>query len=176
MNTGRPAPIVYRYPPARLIPDYLRAGLGGAFCLAILSAAAPGPFAAWIFGLLAAVFILFALHIAQLQLTRVQLDDQGISMRKLFTRRLQWEQLEGMRLRYFASRRQRRQGSGAIQLTLRARKEKMTLDGQIEGFRDILWHALREAQRRGLTLDPITSDNLLAIDLDPERDQPRPPP
>jgi len=168
--------VSYGYPLNRLLPDYLRAGLGAAFCLFVLAAAEPAPLVVWIFGALQVIFLLFGLHTARLHITRVELDEHGLSTNGLNSRRLAWHQLEQMRLRYFGSKRQRRRGSGSIELTLRGSGRKMKFDGQVEGFRDIVWHAMQAARERNLALDETTLDNLLSLGLDPERDQPRPPP
>lgn len=176
MYESTPERVSYRYPPGRLMADYLRAALGAGFCLFVLLAADPAPLVVWIFGPLAAIFLLFGLHTARLHITRVELDDRGISTSEFGTRTLAWQQLERLRLRYFGSKRQRRRGAGSVELALWGEGRKMKFDGQVEGFRDIVWHALQAARARDLPLDEATADNLLSLGLDPERDQPRPAP
>lgn len=169
--------VYYRYPPRRLLADYLRAGLGAGFCLLVLLAAEPVPALAWIFGILTAVFLLFGLHTARLHITRVALDAEAVHTREVNTRSLPWRQLERLRLRYFGSRRQRRQGKGgSLELTLWGGGRKLKFDSQVEGFRDIAWHALQAARARDLALDETTADNLVSLGLDPDRDAPRPAP
>lgn len=169
--------IYYRYPPRRLLADYLRAGFGAAFCLMVLVAAEPVPALAWIFGALMAIFLLFGLHTARLHITEVALDQDAIHTRTLSTRSLPWRQLERLRLRYFGSRRQRKQGKGgALELTLWGGGRKMKFDSQVEGFRDIAWHALQAARAGEVAFDETTADNLLSLGLDPERETPHPAP
>lgn len=169
--------VFYRYPPRRLLADYLRAGVGAAFCLLVLLAAEPVPALTWIFGALAAIFLLFGLHTARLHMTRVALDEGGIYTKHMVTSGLSWEQLERLRLRYFGSRRQRKQArGGALELTLWGGGQKMKFDSQVEGFRDIAWHALQAARARDLAIDEATADNLLSLGLNPESHTPRPPP
>lgn len=176
MHQTSPDRISYRYPPGRLLGDYLRAGLGVAFCLFVLLAADPAPLVTWIFGPLGVIFLLFGLHTARLHLTRIELDARGISTSGVVTRTLSWQQLDRLRLRYFGSKRQRRRGAGSIELALWSDGRKVKLDGQVEGFRDIAWHALQAARAADLPLDEATADNFLSLGLDPERDQPRPAP
>ncbi|WP_366553790.1 hypothetical protein [Aquibaculum sediminis] len=166
----------YRYPPRRLLGDYLRAGVGTAFCLFVLLAAEPMPFLLWLFLGLGGIFLAFGLYTARLQLTHVALNQEGIATHGLGRRQLAWEEIERLRLRYFGSRRQRKQGAGSLELTLWGRSGKLKFDGQVEGFRDIAWHALQAARRRDLPLDEATADNLASLGLDPERNPPRPPP
>jgi len=176
MQQVSPDRVSYRYPLSRLLADYLRAGLGAIFCLFVLLAADPASLVVWIFGALTIIFLLFGLHTARLHITRIELDDLGISTSEINTRTLSWQQLEQMRLRYFGSKRQRRRGAGSVELTLWGSGRKMKFDGQVEGFRDIVWHALRAARERDLPLDEATVDNLLSLALDPDRIPPRPPP
>lgn len=171
-----PDRVSYRYPLSRLMADYLRAALGAGFCLFVLLAADPAPLVLWVFVPLAIIFLLFGLHTARLHITRIEVDDLGISTSEINTRTLSWQQLDRLRLRYFGSKRQRRRGAGSVELALWADGRKMIFDGQVEGFRDIAWHALRAARARNLPLDEATADNLLSLGLDPDRDQPRPAP
>lgn len=169
--------VFYRYPGRRLLADYLRAGFGAAFCLMVLLAAEPVPALAWIFGLLLTVFLLFGLHTARLHMTQVALDADAIHTRGLNSRSLPWQRLERLRLRYFGSRRQRKQGKGgSLELTLWGDGRKMKFDSQVEGFRDIAWHALQAARAREVAFDETTADNLVSLGLDPERETPRPAP
>lgn len=169
--------VYYRYPPRRLLADYLRAAFGAAFCLMVLLAAEPVQALVWIFGALMAIFLLFGFHTARLHITRVALDGEAIHTRALNTRSLPWRRLERLRLRYFGSRRQRKQGKGgSLELTLWGDGRKMKFDSQVEGFRDIAWHALQAARKGEVAFDETTADNLLSLGLDPERETPRPAP
>ncbi|MEX0760489.1 MAG: PH domain-containing protein [Tistlia sp.] len=167
----------YRYPPNRLVGDYLRAVIGVAFGLAVLLAAER---VNWLMGLifggLALAFGLFALRTLRQHLTEVAVNDEGIFTRTAnATRALPWAELKGLRLRYFGTHRQRKgRGGGFLELTLYGPARKMKIESSIAGFRDIAWWSCRAARRNGLTLDPATAGNFLAIGIDTDSETPRP--
>lgn len=167
----------YRYPPNRLVGDYLRAGVGVAFGLAVLLAADEvGWVMGAIFGGLALAFGLFGLRTLRQHLTEVAVNEEGIFTRgPRGTRALPWGELQGLRLRYFGSHRQRKsQSGGFLELTLYGTGQKLKLESSISGFRDIAWWATRAARRNGLSLDPATAGNFLAIGIDADAETPRP--
>lgn len=168
----------YRYPPNRLVGDYLRAAVGVAFGLAILLASDQ---VSWLMGLvfggLALAFSLFALRTLRQHLTEVAVNEEGIFTRgPRGTRALPWPELSGLRLRYFGTHRQRKggRGGGFLELTLYAPGQKMKVESSIAGFRDIAWWASRAARLNGLSLDPTTAGNFLAIGIDTDSETPRP--
>lgn len=167
----------YRYPPNRLVADYLRAGLGVCVGLTILLAADR---VSWligvIFGGLALGFALFGLRTLRQHLTEVAVNEEGIYTRTATaTRALPWAELSGLRLRYFGSHRQRKtRNGGFLELTLYGPARKMKFESSIAGFRDIAWWSCRAARRNGLSLDPATAGNLLAIGIDADAEGPRP--
>lgn len=167
----------YRYPPNRLLGDYLRAGVGVAFGLAVLLAADD---VNWIMGLifggLALAFALFGLRTLRQHLMEVAVNEEGIFTRTMTsTRSLPWAELNDLRLRYFGSHRQRKNRNGGfLELTLSSPAQKMKFESSITGFRDIAWWSSRAARRNGLSLDPTTAGNFLAIGIDADGDTPRP--
>lgn len=171
------ATVFYRYPPGRLAGDYLRAGVGVAFGLAILLAADD---VTWVMGLifggLALAFGLFGLRTLRQHMTRVAVNEEGIYTKTLAsTRALPWNRLRGLRLRYFGTHRQRKSKSGGfLELTLNGDAVTMKFESSISGFRDIAWWSSRAARRNGVPLDPSTAGNLLAIGIDADAETPRP--
>ncbi len=167
----------YRYPPNRLVGDYLRSGVGVAFGLAVLLAADSVTWVmALIFGGLALAFSAFGLRTVRQHLTEVAVNDEGIYTRSVTgARALPWDQLTALRLRYFGSHRQRKSRSGGfLELTLQGPEQRLKLESSIAGFRDIAWWSARAARQNGLSIDPTTAGNLLAIGIDADSETPRP--
>src|SRR5690606_22751488 len=130
-----------------------------------------------IFGGLALAFGLFGLRTLRQHLTRVAVNEEGIYTKTAAsTRALPWHELRGLRLRYFGTRRQRKGGGGGgfLELTLNGDGVSMKFESSISGFRDIAWWSSRAARQNGVTLDPSTAGNLLAIGIDADADTPRP--
>ncbi|SMF09352.1 PH domain-containing protein [Tistlia consotensis] len=171
------ATVFYRYPPNRLVGDYLRAGVGVAFGLAILLASDK---VTWVMGLifggLALAFGLFGLRTLRQHMTEVAVNEDGIFTRTpTATRTLAWSELEGLRLRYFGSHRQRKSKNGGfLELTLYGPAKRMRFESSISGFRDIAWWSSRAARHNGVSLDPATAGNFLAIGIDADGETPRP--
>jgi hypothetical protein len=152
----------HRYPTASLLGDYARAGLGlavtgGPVVLVPVNAVVAGGL-----GTLALVFLLFAGGTALRQLRTVSVDEQGIAVDGPFALRLDWDRLEAVTLRYFATK---RGAAGWMQLVLRAGWRRLALDSRIEGFEAIAARAAAAAARRGLVLGEATQANFTALGI-----------
>ncbi|MFC4351872.1 hypothetical protein ACFOW6_09995 [Fodinicurvata halophila] len=166
-------PIRLHYPAGQLLGDDLRALAGLVFALGLLLASDFAPLAVWICGPLALLFLLFGLRTLLMHVTEGRLEDSGLERRiGLSTwgahRRMNWRDLEGLRLRYYATRRQRREGEGGyFQLTLRDPRGRMKFESTLAGFEDLIEAAVAAARHKGLSLDETTCDSLLHMGLDP---------
>lgn len=171
MNT--PAQTSLHYPPGQLLGDDLRALTGLAFALGLLLTADFAPLALWICGPLAVLFALFGLRTLVMHVTRVRLASSGLerSIRLpgwTLTRRMDWAQLHDLRLRYYATRRQRREMQGGyFQLVLRDPQGRMKFESTLDGFDALAETALESAREQGLDLDETTRDSLFHLGLDP---------
>ncbi len=154
----------YRYPTTTLVPDYLRVVLG--------LAATGGPLIALdlanaVTGLLSGLALLFGwfgVRTVLRQLSWVELSPRDIALRGPFERRLLWEQLERLKLAYYAPRRARQEGW--LQLTLRAAGgPPIRLNSTLSGFEEILRRAVSVARLKELPLDATTQANLVALGL-----------
>jgi hypothetical protein len=157
----------HRYPRAVLVADYGRAALGLLLTLPPTLFARSAPIAAAIFAALALIFVLFALGTLRRQLVAVVVDEDGIAVSGGRSRRIAWDGLERLRLRWFAGRRNR--AAGIMELALKGGGRRIAVDSRIDGFETIAAAAARAAARRHLALDDATVANLaaLGITLDP---------
>lgn len=157
----------YRYPLASLLPDGLRAAAGLAFTglpLAML------PVARWFGMVLAAGAVLFGVFGVLTALrarTVVRIDGDGIEAGAgRGRRRIRWSGLRGVKLRYFAVRRERERERGRgrrrgwMQLVLRGDGRVVRIDSRLDGFDDVLRRSAAAAA--GLPLDPVTRANFEA--------------
>lgn len=162
---------VLRYPPAALIGDYARAVAGLVLTALPLSLLPLGllrisPWVTWPLGACALLFALFGARTAQRQFTRVTVDEEGLRSDGPFGAALRWDELSGLKLRYYATRRGR--DDGWMQGALRGPRGTVRLDSALEGFDAVIERAAAAARRNGVTLTPVTEDNLLALGIDPE--------
>jgi hypothetical protein len=180
----------HHYSIGTLSSDYMRVAVGLALTLGpllLLELAAP---IAWLLAALAILFFWFGLRTGLRQLSAVELSPQGIAVRGPFGRQLAWDELAHMKLAYYAPRgwgsprrrdrhherggeRHERDGGqrGWLQLILQGtRGHPIRVESTLEGFDQVLRHAMAAAVRRQLELDPTTTANLCALGLD--RDEP----
>jgi hypothetical protein len=151
----------HRYPARSLLEDYAR-GAAGLVFLAI--ALVPMHWVLHlIFGLVALLLLSFGVRTVLRAKSRVVLDEAGIAVVGPIGKRVAWNSLDALKLRYFSTRRDRKQGW--MELTLRGAGAKLAIESQIEGFEEIVRAAAKAAAQRGLSVDPSTEGNLVALDV-----------
>ncbi|MCY4407687.1 MAG: hypothetical protein OXC15_15060, partial [Rhodospirillaceae bacterium] len=88
--------------------------------------------------------------------------EDGIRVHGVLRRHLPWERLTRCTLGYYSTRRNR--DRGWMQLTLKAGRQSLRIDSQIEGFERIVHRAARAADAHGVALDNTTRENLQALE------------
>lgn len=160
----------FRYPPRVLYGDYLRSAAGLLVGLGVLVAVPPSLPVVVLFGAMAGLFAVFGLRTLHRHGLKVAVTDEAIACRGAVTRVIAWRDLDGVKLRYFGSRRSKRRaaGGGFMQLTLRGGGASMTFESSIEGFGWLAGRAAAALRARGLPLDPATTGNLIDLGIDPD--------
>ncbi len=152
---------IHRYLPQKLLPDYLR-GAAGLAISAGLCALAPNVTAVVvIFGALALLFGLFMLQTVQKQMLMLEMTEDGIGKGSNTARAKAWRELQALRLRYYALRRNKPGGWMALRLDFPG--QRIGIDSNIEGFEEIVARAARAARDQRLEMDDTTRANLAAI-------------
>lgn len=154
---------VHRYPTGALLADYGRAGLGFALTGGPVLALDPAPIFAWSLGFLAAIFAAFALRTAVRQMTRYELSEAALVAAGPWVRRLPWDQLEQVRLRYFSTKRDRKEGW--MQLDLKGGGTRLRIDSTLDDFHLIAHRAVEAATARGVPLADATRGNLVGLGI-----------
>lgn len=166
---------ILRYPPGSLLGDYLRSAAGFGVGVGVLAAAPAGWPVVVVFGGLAGVFGVFGAHTFARHVTRVAVSEGEIARAAVGTRVIPWDRLEHAKLRYYGSRRQQRHQDGFMQLKLRGAGTRMTFESNLQGFDYIVWRAARAARDNGVSLDPTSAGNMLALGIDADAEAPPPP-
>ena len=157
----------HRYPARSLMEDYAR-GAAGLVFLGI--ALVPMHWVLHlVFGLVAALLLSFGVRTFLRGRSRIVLDEGGIAIVGPIGKRVAWTALDGLKLRYFSTRRDRKRGW--MELTVRGAGAKLAIESQIDGFEEIVRAAAKAAVARGLTVDPSTEGNLAAMDVTVPRGQ-----
>jgi hypothetical protein len=171
---------IYRYPRYSLNGDYLRAFVGLAVGIGVLLSARDSFAVNIIFGAVALLFGTFLLRTIQRSVTKVALSEEEIARADFMTKVIPWDSLERLKLRYFGTRRERRQEGGGRpsggfwQLTLSGAGGRMVFESNLEGFDMIAWRAARAARENGVSIDPTSAGNLLALGVDADGEGPPP--
>jgi len=158
----------HRYPPHALYGDFARGGIGFAICLGAVAVAGFSGFTAWLFGVCAAIFLLFGLRTLFRSVTNYELTDTGLT-RSYATgfgraeRALAWQGLKQLKLRFFPAKRDRSQGW--MEMTLAGEGARMRLDSTLGDFNAIVRAAVGAAARRRLALSESTLSNLAALGI-----------
>ncbi len=154
---------VYRYPFNRILGDYLLGGSGAAMSGGLTALAPTIPFVLIFFGGLTGLFLLYTIRTAIRHRLRVAADAKGIRVTGGWVRSLKWDEVEGVRLRYYSTRRNRK--NGWMTLKLHAGHRGLAVDSYLDGFEVLARRAAEAARERHLELDPATYSNFAALEI-----------
>jgi hypothetical protein len=164
----------HRYPAGALVGDYARAAFGLGFVTPPLVLLSLDPAVAAMLAILVLLFLVFAGRTLLLQLGPLEMTESEIRSRGPRPVRIPWAELDDLKLAYFATGPRaprgslypvRRDGSGWMQLALRAGGRRLRLDSRIEDFAAIVVRAAGAARQRRLPLNATTAANLAAFSL-----------
>ncbi len=158
----------HHYPWPALRADYLRAGAGLALTGAPLFAIPYGTTASVILGVLAALFLALGLRTGLRHASRFESDDAEVCrtgpVLPLYpARRVAWDGIARLRLRFFSTRRDRT--GGWMQLTVGDGAGALSFDSSLDGFEAIARRAAAAAGRNELPLNDATRTNLAALGI-----------
>ena len=153
----------HAYPATAMIGDYLRAAAGLVPTGVVFATEPVGTVAATVLGSFAAVFGVFGLRTVLRHRTSLEMSDTELRAYGALRCRINWAELDRMKLAYYSTRRDRR--SGWMQLELRAGGSTVKLDSRIAGFDRLVQRAAEVAASRGVALNEATLDNLQALGI-----------
>ena len=165
---------VFRYPGRVLIGDYIRSVAGIVIGFGVLLSVPPSPAIIVVFGGVAGLFSLFGFRTLQRQMTKVAVTDAEICSASFGSRVMSWSDLERLKLRYYGTKRQERGQGGFMVLKLTGGGASLAYDSAIDGFTYIAWRAAKAARDNGVSVDPASAGNLLALGIDADGEAPPP--
>lgn len=156
---------LHRYQRGALVMDYLRAAAGAAICLVPLALVEAATVMVYILGILGAIFLVYGLRTLLRHLTAVELSPDGIRMTGPWRRHMAWQQLSGMKLAFFSTRRLRDadRRKGWMEMKLTGGGARMKLDEALEGFDEVVGAVLWAADANDVPLSDVTRYNLDAM-------------
>lgn len=153
----------FRYPVSTLYADYLRAAGGLLLTGLPLVLLEPLPAVKWILVLLFALFLVFGARTLLRQFSAVELSSQHLATIGPAARRIAWQDLRRVKLRYYSTRRKR--DDGWMQLKLWSGGTSISIDSSMDGFQEVAEYTAREMRERGLETDPTTINNFAGLGL-----------
>jgi hypothetical protein len=150
-----------RYPVSSLVYDYLRGILGLGISVVIMQSIGLDTPIFWVILGLAVLFLVWLANTALRHLSRIRLDEEGLKSMPWPKKSIAWSGLEEMALRYYSTKRKRK--DGWMTLTLKSGKDKIDIESTLPHFADIVARAAYAAKQANLPLDQITLDNMDAI-------------
>jgi hypothetical protein len=154
----------HTYPVSALFGDYLRAAAGLIPAFAVLAIAPVGIFETTLLGGLALLFSAFGIRTALRQFTAIEVTAAALRASGALRVNISWDELDRMRLAYYSTRRDGR--NGWMQLELRSGSSTLRVDSRIIGFSELVTASAKAAAMRSLPLDPVTSVNLQALGIE----------
>jgi hypothetical protein len=156
---------LHGYPLRALVSDYAGAAAGLGISVGLVVFVRLAVPVAWVLGGSAALFLVYFARTVCRQLTRIELDENGIRVVGPAViasgAAIRWDDLRALRLDYYSTRADRE--GGWMQLKLGDGQSTIRIDSDLEGFAQVAERAAREASRLDLALDPATLNNLLAL-------------
>ena len=153
----------YRYPRSRILADYLLGGAGALMSAGLVALASSALYIVVICGGLTVVFLLFTIRTAFRQRMRILADAEGLTVKGGPVRQVKWQELDGLTLRYYSTRRNRK--DGWMTLGLKSGGRSLSIDSHLEDFDSLARLAADAAVRRGLALDQTTRSNFEAMEV-----------
>jgi hypothetical protein len=115
----------------------------------------------WVIVGLAVLFLVWLANTFLRHMSRIRFDQEGLTSEPWPRKSIAWQNLEEMALRYYSTRRKRK--DGWMTLTLRSGKQRIDIESTLPHFADIVARAAHAAKEAHVTLDRITLENLSAI-------------
>lgn len=158
---------MYRYPGRVLAADYVRAGLGFALtagpALAIPAASA----AQWVLVPLAGLFAFYGVRSWRRGRIVIEATSERLLVNGGERRSLAWNKLADVQLRYYSTKRDRK--DGWMQLVLRGAGgpdgDTIRIDSTLTGFEEIVARAVAAARAGRIELSEATEANLDALGI-----------
>lgn len=156
---------IHRHTFRSLTADYTRSCGGLLVTLLPLFSVETTGTVAWMFGIGALLFGVYALNTAIRHLGPIECSETAISVLGPFKRSVGWSEVSDVRLRYFSTRRDGRKGW--MQLVVKSSSATVRIESTLAGFADIVAIAVEAANKRGLDLSPTTLGNIEVLGVKP---------
>lgn len=152
----------YTYDLSGARGNIIRAVLAIGICIGLVVAGNPHPWVSAALLAFAGAFIWFLIRCLLRLRETVELDADGLRVIGKSNVRVLWQNLAGMRLDFFTTRRDR--DSGWMTLELKdINGHAIRIDSDLDGFEDVITKATQAASKKDLPLSVSTRANIDAV-------------
>jgi len=157
----------HRYPLRSLVLDDVKAVAGLILSAGPLFLDGLLPVLFYSFAALTVLFAVFAAKTAIRHTTVIELSPAGISDQGPLGKSIGWEDVEGVELRYYSTRRDRERGWMMLRVRGQSsgRPSEVSLESSIDGFEAIATEVAYRASQRGVQFSPATRTNFEALGI-----------
>jgi hypothetical protein len=157
---------LHRYQGGRLVGDYLRGGAGLAGSIGAWLLLPSVPQVHILMGGLTLLFLLFTIRTVWRQAVRIEVSDQAFSLTSPLSaffkqEPVAWRDLVSVKLRYYSTRRNRK--NGWFTMHLAGPTARIAFDSDLDGFEDLARRAALAARDNDIEIDDTTRANLSAL-------------
>jgi hypothetical protein len=160
----------HSYPIHAVLGDYLRAIAGVGISIVPVVIVQSIPWVTYLFAAMIVLFVFYGGRTVVRHKSKIFVSEEGIAINLPQRQGIAWNELNGIRLRFFATKRSR--SNGWMQLSLQGSGCKISIDSSISDFRDIATRATAAAGANGITLDEASAANMASLDQVLEGGQP----
>lgn len=153
----------YSYDRGPIYADLARSAIGSTVTLGPALFLDPLPVLFWIFLACGALFVTFGAKTLLKAVTSVSVDTTGLHVSGPLSRSVAWNELQSVKLRYYATR--RKSDKGWMQLNLRDGSSKIVIDSGLSGFEPIARIAAKQVLDKDLEIDIPTQENFNALGI-----------
>ena len=153
----------YSYDRGPIYGDMARALIGSAVTLGPALFLDPLPWMFWIFLACGALFVVFGAKTLLKFVTNVSVDTSGLHISGPISKSVAWDDLQSVKLRYYATR--RKSDKGWMQLNLKDSRQKVVVDSGLSGFEPIARIAAKQVLDKDLVIDIPTQENFNALGI-----------
>lgn len=152
----------FHYPLGKLVPDYLRAGVGFGLTMVPMPHAIGGhPVVLLIVLGLAGLFGSFGLTTFLRQKSTVCTSEDGLWIEGLWSKSIRWDEVREIDLRYFSTRKDKQKGW--LQLKITGPAGKIRVDSNLNDFDEFLRWVVTAITRHDLAVTPIGRENFASV-------------
>ncbi len=154
-----------RYPARSLYGDYIRAVIGVVILGTPFFYAGGSPVVATILGSLLLLFVGFGVRTYIRQVTTISVTPDAIATIGPFGKRVAWDSVNRVDLKYFSTRRERstNRGDGWMQIKICGPVGCLQVDSSLQQFNDLAAKVAEAAFRNGAEMSDTTVENFTTL-------------